>query len=247
MKQNEAVKQTIENLGGFATLGQLYEEVMKITDCTWKTTTPFASIRRIVQVDKDIYKIKPGLYGLKKFLTKNEDRGAISDHGSNKNSKEINEFNHSYYQGILINVGKLKGFQTIIPNQDKNKKFIDKKLCDLQNLENLPSFTYPHLVKRCSSIDVIWFNERMMPHSFFEIEYSTDIQNSLLKYNDLQDFYTRMLIVADSSRKDEYLKKIKYSSFKNLIANNRVNFLDYESLVKQYESLLQQSKYEVIL
>lgn len=38
-----------------------------------------------------------------------------------------------------------------------------------------------------------------MPHSFFEIEHSTDIQNSLLKFNDLQDFYVRMVIVADVS------------------------------------------------
>jgi hypothetical protein len=64
MKQFEAVIQTLENLGGVATLGKLNQEVMKIEDCKWGTKTPFASIRRIVQTNKDIYKIKPGLYGL---------------------------------------------------------------------------------------------------------------------------------------------------------------------------------------
>ena len=72
MKQNEAVLLTLEKLGGLATLGQLNQEVMQITACNWKTKTPFASIRRIVQVDKNIYKIKPGLYGLKKFQKENE-------------------------------------------------------------------------------------------------------------------------------------------------------------------------------
>lgn len=48
MKQNEAVILALENLGGLATLGQLYQETMKIENCTWKTKTPFASIRRIV-------------------------------------------------------------------------------------------------------------------------------------------------------------------------------------------------------
>ena len=48
MKQHEAVIQTLEKLGGKATLAQLYSEVTKIEDCNWGTKTPFASIRRIV-------------------------------------------------------------------------------------------------------------------------------------------------------------------------------------------------------
>ena len=54
MKQYEAVILTIERLGGVATLGELNHEVFKIEDCEWKTKTPFASIRRIVQQNKEI-------------------------------------------------------------------------------------------------------------------------------------------------------------------------------------------------
>jgi len=39
MKQNEAVIRTIELLGGVATLGQLNQEVFKLTECNWKTKT----------------------------------------------------------------------------------------------------------------------------------------------------------------------------------------------------------------
>lgn len=60
MKQYEAVRQALEKLGGVATLEQLNQETMKNKSCEWKTKTPFASIRRIVQLDKNIYKIKPG-------------------------------------------------------------------------------------------------------------------------------------------------------------------------------------------
>ena len=67
MNQNEAVILTLERLGGCATLGQLNQEVFKVKECIWKTKTPFASIRRIVQLDKNIYKIRAGLYGLVKF------------------------------------------------------------------------------------------------------------------------------------------------------------------------------------
>ncbi len=50
MTQREAVIQTLEHLGGIATLGTLYQEVFKITECTWKTKTPQASIRPILSL-----------------------------------------------------------------------------------------------------------------------------------------------------------------------------------------------------
>ena len=248
MKQYEAVILSLEKLGGVATLGQLNQEALKLKDCEWKTKTPFASIRRIVQTDKNIYKIKPGLYGLKKFETELEKRGILIETEKNMHSIEFQEFNHSYYQGLLLIVGKLKKLSTFIPNQDKNKKFYDKrKLGEMSTLSELPQFSYNYLVQRSSTIDVIWFNDRNMPHSFFEVEHSTDIQNSLIKFNDLQDFYSRMIIVADNKRKEEYLNKIKFSCFKDLTKNDRVSFLDYKALNKQYENLIEQQSFELIL
>ena len=72
-----------------------------------------------------------------------------------------------------------------------------------------------------------------MPKSLFEVEHSTEIQNSLGKFCDLQDFYTRMFIVADKNRHREFEQKLKYKSFEDVLS--RVKFLDYESVVKQYE------------
>lgn len=248
MKQFEAVIQTLEKLGGVATLGQLNQEVFKITDCEWKTKTPFASIRRIVQTDSNIFKIKPGLYGLKSYQSEIEAKGIVIETEQNKDSKEVVEFNHSYYQGLLLIMGNLKGLSTFIPNQDKNRKFIDNRtLGEIRNLSALPAYSFSELVQRSSTIDVIWFNQRQMPHAFFEIEHSTDIQNSLLKFNDLQDFSARMLIVADLKRKEDFLNKIKYSAFKDLINKDRVEFLDYNSLSKQYEFLIEQQNLSSII
>jgi len=64
MTQAQAVIETIEKLGGIATLNQINQHVFEVEDCVWKTKTPFASVRRIVQQTKGIYKIKPGLYAL---------------------------------------------------------------------------------------------------------------------------------------------------------------------------------------
>ncbi len=100
MKQYEVVEQTLERLGGVATLVQLNQEVLKIKECEWKTKTPFASIRRIVQTDDKIYRIKSGLWALKAFQKELEQNGLLVETDTNKDSPEIKDFKHSYYQGV---------------------------------------------------------------------------------------------------------------------------------------------------
>ena len=148
MKQFEAVIETLDKLGGVATLGELNREVFKIKDCIWNTKTPFASIRRIVQQTKGIYKIKPGLYGLEKYRKQIEDKGIVTETEKNKDSDDVKMFNHIYYQGILLLMGKYHNMQTFIPRQDKNKKFYTgQRLQDLSTLAEQPPYSYPQIVK----------------------------------------------------------------------------------------------------
>lgn len=240
MKQNEAVISTIEKLGGIATLGQLNQEVFKLTECEWKTKTPYASIRRIVQLDKNIYKVRPGLYALKKFKSKFERDGIISEDEKENNSEKFIEFNHSYYQGLLLEIGNMKGMSTYIPAQDKNKMFLNKTLNDISTLDKIFDFSYLEIVNRAKTIDVIWFNDRKFLSSVFEVEHSTDIQNSLLKFNDLQDFYSQFYIVSSEHRNEEFLKKINYSSFKDI--KNRVKFIDYQYVSDLHTKMFELNK-----
>lgn len=226
MKQYEAVIRTLENLGGQATLGQLYQEVMKIQECKWETKTPFASIRRIVQKRPEIFKVKPGLWALKAYKQK------LNLEEYNPHSDKT-EQTHAYFQGLIATIGNIRNFPTYIPNQDKNKYFINGSLENVRSLQELPSFSYAEIIKRSSTIDVIWFNQRLMPHSFFEVEHNTDMQNALLKFYDLQDFYSRMIIVADEHRHKEFDSKIKMKAFIDI--SSRVKFLPYGALVHQYE------------
>jgi len=232
MTQNQAVKLVLEKLGGMATLSQINGNIFTIKDCKWQTKTPFASIRRIVQTDKDIVKIRPGLYALK-------------SHQTPEFSNDNLEFTHAYFQGLLLEIGKFRGFSTFIPSQDKNKIFIRTSLKNIATLDKIPMFSYENLVHRASSIDTIWFNKNLMPRAFFEIEHSTDIQNSLLKFNDLQDFYADMIIVANDVRKNEFIKKLNFSAFDTLNKNKRVKFLSYDSLAKQHEIIAKSCEFEV--
>ena len=134
---------------------------------------------------------------------------------------------------MLATIGNLRGYKTFIPNQDKNRLFVNQPLHLVRSLTNIPQFSYENIVVRSQTVDVIWFNERQMPHSFFEVEYSTDIKNSLLKLYDLQDFYSQMVIVADKKRDREFDDKVKFGAFQNI--KGRVKFLNYDTLVKQYE------------
>lgn len=231
MRQYEAVIKTLEKLNGQATLAELYHEVLKIKECSWRTKTPFASIRRIVQTRPEIFKVRPGLWALRSYKTKLGLTEYVDD--DKPLSLQAIEQSHSYYQGMLVVIGNLRGFATFVPNQDKNKLFVNRPLRELRALQNIPPFSYNNIIKRSSTIDVIWFNIRHMPNSLFEVEHSTDIRNSLLKFYDLQDFFTQMVIVANGNRLAEFEQKVRCSAFEEI--KNKVNFLSYQMLAKHYE------------
>lgn len=225
MKQYEAVIKVMESKGGYATLGSLYHEVLKIRECEWKTKTPFASIRRIVQDERFFFKIRPGLWALKTYREKLPfDISPIKDIPKQKQE----EFSHTYFQGLLVEIGNLKKYQTFVPNQDKNKLYLGKRLCDVTTVHDIYKFSYDCIIQRARTIDVTWFNNRNMPENFFEVEHVTPIQNSLTKFVDLQDFYTDFYIVAASARKNDFENKLKYSAFPPI--NKRTKFLSYEQL-----------------
>lgn len=225
MKQYEAVIKVMEENGGFATLGHLYQNVLKVKDCDWKTKTPFASMRRIVQDDKFFFKIKPGLWALNSC----RDRLPFNIYPRDEINKiEKDKIDHSYYQGLLVEIGNLKNFETFIPYQDKNKKYLGRNSGDIVSIKKFYEFSYDYMIRKAQTIDVSWFNIRKMPVCFFEVEYSTDIQKSLLKFNELQDFNSKFFIIADSARKNEFEDKVSLSSF--LEIKNRIKFMDFTRL-----------------
>jgi hypothetical protein len=225
MKQHEAVIKAMQDNGGYATLAYLYQNVLKIKECNWKTKTPLASIRRIVQDNRFFFRIRPGLWALNSF----KNRLPPEIFPSNKVSEIQQEIlGHSYYQGLLIEIGNLKNYETFVPSQDRNRQFLNRRLGEIATLQNYYQFSYENLVRRAQTIDVSWFNERKMPFSLFEIEYSTDFHKSLLKFNELQDFNVIFYIVSDKRRKEEFKEKISFNAFGPI--RSRVNHIDFDKL-----------------
>jgi hypothetical protein len=235
MKQYEAVQKVMEQNGGYATLGHLYEHVLDVPECDWKTETPFASIRRIVQVHPDIFfKVKPGLWA----LTAWRDRLPPAMQPAKKETEAQREFSHTYYQGLIVQVGNLQNFETHVPPQDKNRAFLNSgTLGRLASLPDIYPFSWPERVDFARTVDVVWFNSRKMLGALYEVEHTTDMKGSLLKYVELQDFRADMFIVADKSRSRQFEQTLSLTGFQAI--RKYVQFWSYQDLSEYHAHLVQ--------
>ena len=228
MSQEKQVIEAMRKEGGFATFKRLNE----IIDFSmWATKTPEASVRRIVQKSKNIFRIQPGLWALEEM--RDDVLKKFNLEMGNKTSEE--QFSHGYYQGLLIEIGKYEHMTTYVPAQDKKRLFLGKSLEEVSDTIVLPQFAHSDILRKAKTVDVIWFNERKMPHAFYEVEHTTDIKNSLSKFYELQDLFAKFYIVADISRKKEFEDKLSVSMFAPL--QHRVDFLDYGRVATRYDGL----------
>ena len=68
------------------------------------------TIRRIVQTTEGIFKIEPGLYALNKYQKEFIEQGILL-----RNTAKDEIFSHSYYQALLLEIGKMRKFLTYAP------------------------------------------------------------------------------------------------------------------------------------
>jgi hypothetical protein len=228
MKQREQVIEAMRQNGGFATFGKLNT---LLDFSTWKTKTPQATVRRIVQDNSDFFRIHPGLWALTEYKDDILEKFNIKE----KNTEKEELFSHAYYQGLIVEIGNIKGLQTRVPPQDKNKMFLDKPLKNIASLEQMYDFTYENILRSAKTVDVVWFNMRKLPDSFFEVEHSTNIEHSLIKFSELQDYFARFYIVAPKFREEQFNDLLHKQIFATI--KNRVTFFDYDSLSNQHTKM----------
>lgn len=225
MKQKEFVIDAMRRNGGYATFQQLNG---MIDFSTWGTKTPYASIRRIVQINPEFFRVQPGLWALREC----EDAVLERFHIDRNSEKSIHEFTHSYFQGMIVEIGNLKGLDTYVPPQDKNRLFLETRLSEMTSVDRIFDFTYPDTLRKARTVDTIWFNERKMPCAFYEVEHSTDMKNSLNKFYELQDFRARFFIIAAKERKAQFEDTIRQSIYRDI--RDMVEFVNYDALITQY-------------
>ena len=229
------VLSALQQLGGIATLSQLNRVLLSPggAGTKWKTKTPDATIRRIVRQHSDYFHVlKRGLYCLRELAPKFEREYDLLQ--GEEVAPDVENRNHWYYQGLLVEIGNMLDYKTYVPPQDKNRLFGNQKLGDVCAVTRLPNFGYQSLIRWARTVDVIWFNRRDMPAEMFEVEMSTDMLNSLTKFNELRDFYTQLKIVAPARRQSYFTDRIEMDTFHEI--KGRVKFLDTEELERKHIS-----------
>lgn len=237
---SQAIEKAIIQLGYIATLKQIYQ--LAPTFKHSKGKTPDKTINERVQRDDRFVRLRPGLYGLKNHLDKLPDE---FNPKIMKTEEEENRITHSYVQGMLLEVGNFNGYQTFAP--DKSGLFVKKQLNEIMTLQEIPNFTFDKIIQSIRFIDVIWFNSRNFPNTVFEIENSTNFRNSLVKFVELQDFTTKMILIApnEKSKINKYKQEIEKAAFACI--KSRVEFYDYDFVEKLYNSQLIANRYASFL
>lgn len=222
---SEAIEKFMLENGYFATLRTLHREVPQMKKHRGKT--PHKTINERVQRDPRFTRISPGIWALTEYLDR------LPPHLNPtipRSEEERAQQTHSSMQGILLEIGKAEGFETYTPNG--NSVYGHATLGDIATLDKIPAFTYEEVLRRVRTIDVIWFNEREFPANVIEVEHTTMFKDSLLKFFELQDFTTKMTIVAPSDREREFENQLARRAFKPI--SRRCLFVPYQRIEKIY-------------
>jgi len=233
---SEAIEQIMLNNGCLASLQHIYKEFPKYRVLTGKT--PLKTIQERVQRDKRFTRIGLGLYAITDFLHK------IQKEKEPQKEKEKVVYQHTRIQGMLLEIGELKQYETY--TYDKNKTFDGKQLGFITTNKECPGFTYPNIIQQSVKfIDVIWFNKRKFPAYAYEVENSTDFRDALIKFCELQDFTTKFFVVSPEVRRQKFYTEIKKGAFEPIV--NRCQFRTYEEIEQYYQGLLSYSKVKNLL
>ena len=221
-------------------LGDLYR---MLDFSSWKTLTPEASVRRIVQEPgvsenkKKFFSVQPGLWALTEYrdavLKQFQLDGVDAETPDGSADEPTQTSQHAFNQRLIVEIGNMKEMRTIVASGDQNKICLGKYLKDIMTLESIYEFGNPKHLDIARRIDVTWFKADESPAAFFEVEHTTDIMNSLTKFHELQQYNAKFYIVAKEEKRGKFNAVLSKSVFRQL--QGRVEFRSYDHIATQYE------------
>jgi hypothetical protein len=223
---SEAIEKVLLKNHYVASLKKIYKEIPKYRPLTGKT--PFNTIQERVQRDPKFTRIGLGVYALTEYLDKLPK--VVPPTSENEKKERL----HARIQGMLIEIGNSREQvqDTYTPN--KNWIFENKKLESLTTVKNVPKFTFEEIITHTVRyFDVIWFNERRFPLKVFEVEYSTNFRDALIKFVELQDFRVEFCCVSFDKRENQFQREVNRNAFRAL--QGRCEFKTFEQVENDYE------------
>lgn len=140
---------------------------------------------------------------------------------------------HGQAQKMLVELGKLLGYDTYVPPEDYNKKVNGETLGKLATLKDIPPFATPKAIETAKHIDVIWFDEEY-PRYCFEVEDSTDVIKGLLRLYQIRHIHMTPVIVGPASKRSKFEREVDRDPFHKI--KNRYRFISYEELKELFEA-----------
>lgn len=220
MKWTDAIIEVLKRHGGAATLNALYAEVPKFATASnaddiekmVRSTVELLKNGRGENPKKRIKRIGLGSYALMDYEVDNNLFDEIEqDKLQEQDFSDLPEKKlHGHLQGMLIEIGNMKNFQTYTP--DKNVVLNGKKLSEVASLDSIPRFTYDDRLDLVRQIDVVWF-ENGYPVQTFDVEHSTNFTTALLRSYQLKYFKTKCFMVADQKKANLFAKRIATKPF----------------------------------
>ncbi len=145
---------------------------------------------------------------------------------------------HEDVQGMLLELGKIYGYETSAAINDAKKKFMNMPIEEVATIKEFQRDVFhPKIVEIVSHIDVLWFGgdtDMLVPEFAFEIEHTTDVTKGLGRLLDLHRSgqRTRLFVILPFDKMSKFDKEIGRSLFRDIKGICRAR--TYEPLVKLY-------------
>jgi hypothetical protein len=228
MTKVEAIKKVMEDNNGVASWDIIYNNIEKYYPSAKLSNEWEAGIRgvlyREIRENKNFKKIGLSVFALKDYVEEK------------KPEKEDKIRMHSYIEGICLEIGNFKHFETY--TADPSAIFKDNiRLTDISALKEIPKFTYSEIVQETKRIDVIWFNKKgfQFPQRVFEVVDSIGtLTGAFNRSLQLLNFRTEFYIVAPEQHKAKFEQTVHLEPYnKN---SDNFKFINYDDMIALYEN-----------
>jgi hypothetical protein len=199
------------------------------TNPTWKET-----IRRVVRQYAIFEPLPPARSGRYRLV----EQPNIAPEPETLRSTDV--VDHGAAQGMLLTLGKLYGYETFAPANDRtSRSFQGKPLSNFSSITDCSEFCGKNSLARVRQIDAIWLsedNDGVYPVYAFEVEHTTGVRSGMDRLVELPERYSvKLFVVApgeeERARFDRLVALNKFRKFRD-----RLLFRDYSELDTLYNS-----------
>jgi hypothetical protein len=240
MSWAEVIHAIIEANGGQATLPVLYQQAGQyrtLPSGDWQKTLRgvlYREVRkgRYLRIGLGVFALPERVQGQPHNAYEDAAQGR-SYHAYLQQQSDL----HGAIQGMLLEIGNYLGYLTY--TSDRNRIFDAKPLGSLCGLQQIPAFTYDEIVRITSLRDVVWFSNSRhpFPKYVYDVENTTDFDNSMHQMYQLRETNARFVLVADEKKRRLFEQKLQREPFAQIAS--RYAFRSYEQVVRFYFSCVE--------